>query len=413
MKKSESVSPKFEEKTIKNISKKLEGKYGRKSNLDDSKVVKNKSRKQKILSIVLISFNVLICVFVLIMCISSFVNSINNSPRMMFGYSTMQISSGSMSAEEIEIKGRTYESGFEIGDKIVVHSVDTHSLNIGDKIVFYAYPDNYIKYHSVNKEELDLPVNKTRYQTSFRQFWGFNTNEIYDASKHNATIVFHHITNVYKDENGKLWFKTQGSANAVKDTWFISEEMIVGIYDDSAIGNFFIGFIDFLSSKIGFILLMLIPIITIIIILVRSIGHQLYLSLIELDVVEQKRKITDEICVKNKVGYFMDTSTKYKVLSQANKKEVAQYVALLWPDGEEPYALNKYVKKKHLVLYPIKKLLTLNQICEVRYNNGEDINKIAEYYQKEKQLIKDKEMLIKQRLKNAHKLVKEKKRITK
>ena len=212
------------------------------------------------------------------------------------------------------------------------------------------------------------------------------------------------------DENGKYWFKTQGSANAVKDSWFISEEMVVGIYDESGFGQAVLGFILFLTSRTGFILFLLIPIVILIVLLIRSVWKQLYLSLLELDVVEQKRKITDDICVKNNLGFFMETTSKYKVLSQASKKEIPTYVRLLWPDGNEPYALNKYVNSKRLVLYPMKKLLNLNQLCEARYNEGENIKKIASYYNEQRQLIKRKEQMIKNRLKMAHELVSERRR---
>ena len=135
----------------------------------------------------------------------------------------------------------------------------------------------------------------------------------------------------------------------------------------------------------------------------------MHLSLLELDVVEQKRKITDDICVKNKLGLYMDTMSKYKVLSQATKKEIPTYVRLLWPDGNEPYALNKYVHSKRLVLYPIKKLLSLNQICENKFKEGENIKKIASYYNEQRQIIRRKEQMIKNRLKMAHELIEERK----
>ena len=401
------------DKDLTSVSKKLEKKYGRKSRLDETKFLDKSSTVTKVLkalSSILIAIVALLC---FVFCMGSFMSLIDKTPRLLFGYSTLQVISGSMAADSIQIKDQTYESGFQIGDKIAVRLVDTKTLKVGDKIAFYAYPENYIKYHSLNKKEIDSPNVETKYNYSFSQFWGFHTKEIRDASSHNAMLVFHHITNIYEDENNHLWYKTQGSANATKDTWFISEEMVVGIYDNSSMGKSILGFIDFLSSKIGFLLFMLIPILVIVAVLIQSVGKQLYLSILELDVVEQKRKLTDDVCVKHEVGYFMDTPTKYKVLSQASKKEVPTYVSLLWKDGEEPYALNKYVKKKRLVLYPIKKLLSLNQICEARYNDGEDIKKIASYYSQEKQLIKHKKQLIKNRIKLAHKLVKEKKRNTK
>ena len=401
---------KTREKRLDVVSKKLTSKYGRKTSVDETKYLNQKTKAQQAWEIVTWVIVGIILAFCVMVCLGTFVNAIKKAPKSMFGFSTLQVVSGSMTADSIEIKGQTYPSGFNIGDKLVIRMVDTKSLRIGDKIAFFAYPENYVKYHSLNKQEITLPDTPTRYKTTFGQFWGFHTSEIYEASGRGAMLVFHHITNIYEDQNGKYWFKTQGSANATKDIWFISEEMVLGIYDESKMGQFILGVIDFTSSKTGFMLLLLIPILSIVAILVQSIGKHLYLSMLELDVVEQKRKLTDDVCVKHEVGYFMDTPTKYKVLSQASKKEIPTYVSLLWKDGEEPYALNKYVKKKHLVLYPIKKLLTLNQICEAHYNEGEEIKKIASFYDDEKHLIKSREKVIKKRIKLAHKLVKEKRR---
>jgi hypothetical protein len=405
------VAPMQNQVNLDKLSQKLTGKFGRKKSEPSASLTKTKTKAQKIWSYVGSGMAVVFIVTCIIICVSSFCNIFNKSPNMIFGYSALQISSGSMTADSIEIGGKTYDSGFAIGDNIVIHPVDTHTLRIGDKIAFYAYPENYLKYHSLRKEEIQLSDQPVKYKVSFGQFWGFHTKDVTEASTSGSMLVFHHITNAYMDENGKYWFKTQGSANAVKDSWFISEEMIVGIYDESAFGHAILSFILFLSSESGFIMFLLIPIIILIVLLIQSVWKHLYLSLLELDVVEQKRKITDDICVKNKLGFFMETTSKYKVLSQATKKEIPTYVKLLWPDGNEPYALNKYVHSKRLIMYPMKKLLKLNQLCEARYKEGENIKKIASFYNEQRQLIKRKEQMIKNRLKMAHELVSERRRV--
>ena len=410
MMKKATISPIQQENIeLEKLSVKLKDKYSRKKSDTGSNALQPKTKAQRILSRISSTLAVAFMVVCVVVCVSSFINIMNKSPNMIFGYSALQVSSGSMTADSIEIKGQTYSSGFAIGDNIVIHPVDTHTLNIGDKIAFYAYSENYLKYHSLHKTEIELPKTETKYQVSFGQFWGFHTHEITEASSSGAMLVFHHITNAYLDENGKYWFKTQGSANAVKDSWFVSEEMILGILDESTVGQTILNFILFLSSRTGFIVFLLIPIFILIVMLIQSVWKQLHLSFLELDVVEQKRKITDEICVKNKLGLYMDTMSKYKVLSQATKKEIPTYVKLLWPDGNEPYALNKYVHSKRLILYPMKKLLSLNQICENKFKEGENIKKIATYYKEQKQIIKRKEQMIKNRLKMAHELIEERK----
>ena len=58
----------------------------------------------------------------------------------------------------------------------------------------------------------------------------------------------------------------------------------------------------------------------------------------------------------------------------------------------------------------IKKLLKVNQICEARFNAGEDIKEIAKDYAAEKAKIKQEERMLENKLKTIHKMLKEKKR---
>ena len=164
------------------LSLKLKQKYSRKkSDVDNSKNFQ-KTKAQLIWGYIGNGFAVIFVVSCIIICVSSFINIFNKSPNMIFGYSALQISSGSMTADSIEIDGKTYSSGFAIGDNIVIHPVDAHTLHIGDKIAFYAYPENYLKYHSLKKEEITLSDDPTKYDVSFGQFWGFHKQEITEAS---------------------------------------------------------------------------------------------------------------------------------------------------------------------------------------------------------------------------------------
>ena len=97
--------------------------------------------------------------------------------------------------------------------------------------------------------------------------------------------------------------------------------MAVGIYTDSSIGNIVSALTQMMRSTLGFIMILLVPVSLLVLSLVHSFAKDLQLSLLELDVVEEKRKLTDEVCIKNKIGYRMDKKTKYKVLCQASEDE--------------------------------------------------------------------------------------------
>lgn len=398
-------------KEIERVSKKLKEKYSRKSAINEKQMLRKASPVAKCFSVIFTIITIIITVFSFIVCISTFLNSSNKTPNCLLGRSALQVSSGSMTSEKIVIDGEEFSSGFNIGDKIAVCPVDPKTLKKGDKIAFYAWPENYLKYHSVSKHEItNQQNNPTKNKIELHHILGFHSKEITEAGRNGAMLTFHHITNIYEDENKKLWFKTQGSANASKDGWFISEEMILGIYDESSFGQAMLKTISFLGTGTGFYVFLLVPLVLIVAILLHSVILGLELSVLEMDVVEQKRKITDTICVKFKIGYRMDTKTKYKVLEQANEDQIKEYVALLWPDGEEPDAIKKYVTKRKIFLLPIKKLLKLNQICEERFNAGEDIKEIAKYYHTEKQKIKQEEKFLEEKLQKIHKMVKNQKK---
>ena len=382
------VEQSINKKEIEKVAKKLQKKYSRRSNINVELLEKKKTPLSKTLSIITNIIATITTLFCFLLCINTIVNAINHTPSRMFGYSTMQIASGSMSAKTISINATEYSSGFDIGDKIIVKTVEPTSLKVGDKIVFYAYSNNYLKYHSLSKEEIKVDEQTpTVYKNTLSSALGFYSPESYDAGANGAMLTFHHITNIYKDENGSLWFKTMGSANNSKDPWFINESMVIGLYDDSIEASNVLNFLNFLSSDLGFGLFLLLPILIIVSILVRTTITELHLSLLELDVVEEKRKITDAVCVKNNIGYRMDTKTKYKVLAQANEDEKAKYIGLLWKDGSCSFSMDKYYKNKEENLNQIKELLNLNEICEDRFNHDEPIEDIAIYYIKEKQKI--------------------------
>lgn len=397
------------EKLIQKNNKKLLKKYNRKLKTNETLLNNERSVPSRIFSVFLSVITITVMIFTIIFCVGTIYSAYNKTAPTFFGYSTMKVASGSMSASSIIIDGVEYESGFDIGETIVVRSVDTKTLKVGDKIAFYAYPKNYNKYHQVGKEEITVsPDTKTKYKLSARQFFGFQTKELTEAALENAMLTFHHITNVYKDTNGKLWFKTQGSSNSTKDTWYISEEMVVGIFSRSSTGNFVSKVVNLVSTDWGFIVLLLLPIGLLTIILVRSFIKDLQLALLELDVVEERRKLTDEICIKNKIGYRMDTKTKYKVLAQASDDEKLHYLTLLWHNGSAPNAVKKYIIRKKHILKPNKRLLELDRECKKMYHDGEKIEKITEYYTTQKELIKQHQIEVEKRIKNIHKILSEK-----
>jgi len=220
---------------------------------------------------------------------------------------------------------------------------------------------------------------------------GLQTSEIQEAAnpKLATQIVFHKVVAVYEDELGERWFKTRGTSNPVNDIWNINEKMVLGIYDTGTGGQIIGGLLNFLTSVYGLLLVLLIPLVLLGIMLVSDLFKRARYAVLEYDIVEEKRKLTDEICVKCGVGYHMDTKTKYKVLVHANDEEKAEYCALLWKDGTTPEAVKKYCENKEIDMEYNRKLLAINRECEKMFNQGQSHTKIAKYYLTEKENMQD------------------------
>ncbi len=379
------------ERAIEKVANKLDAKYSKKRKINDW-FLKELSGFRKVGSILLNVFFIAIIIFASMLCLSSIVSRVSGTAPTFAGYSLMRIASGSME-----------ESGFNVGDNIVVKAVDTDTLRVGDNIAFYVYSKSYTNFDLSSVTKLDLEDTATKSNVTFANFFGFQSSSIQQASKAGSMIVFHQIVGIYEDQNGDRWFETQGTSNNGIDAWRTNEDYVVGVYDGSVLAQGLAGLLNALTNNGIFLLLILIPFAIFTILLVFGFAKDLQKAKLELDVVEEKRKLTDEICVKNQIGYSMDTKTKYKVLAQAKDEEKAEYLSLLWKDGSAPNSVRKYILRKQIYLSGMKKLLQLNRECEQMFKDKEDPNKIAKHYIDEKKKILSEQEKKEQRIRHLRK----------
>jgi len=356
---------------IKKTALALDKKYSKKRKINEKWLMFGTGPVGKVLSIfidvVLIAMCVVCCVFGL----SSFIFKMNHLPPTFAGYSFMQVVSGSM-----------VKAGFEIGDTIVVQKVDTKTLNVGDHIAFYKYAADYEEFNRLDTIEITQTKENTEhvYGLSFTEFFGVPSSEIAAAGKNKAQLVFHTIIEIYEDENGMYWFQTKGASNTAKDYWKVSERMVVGVYNDSPAAQTMSSLLEMLSSNTMILIIIAIPLILMSISFVFKMIKRVQITKLELDCVEEKRKITDPICVKNNIGFNLSKEDKYKVLVQAPESERETYLSLLWKDGSAPTSIRKYVIRKRFTLKENEQLLALNRACENMHANGVDGEEIARYY---------------------------------
>lgn len=197
------------------------------------------------------------------LCFSVINSNIQHTNVNFANFSNMQVVSPSMKASHITVEGVDYASGHAVGDNIVVRSVKPETLRVGDKIAFYVYREDYSKF-DVNTciritDEMQAKSNKFK-PITFKSLLGFQSAPLQEASKANSKRVFHHIKEIYEDKNGVRWFKTRGSANESDDSWYISENMVIGVYDDSGVAGFMRMTLNGISSM-GGVAILIIPII--------------------------------------------------------------------------------------------------------------------------------------------------------
>lgn len=387
-------------KAIEDTAKRLQGKYSKRRKVNE-KLLYKKSKWLNALTIVL---NVL-CIIVVLCSAVVFFSIVNCKAQGVApsfgGYTSMRIASSSMEA-----------SGFKKGDTVMARRVDTKTLKKGDVIAYYKYNDIT---EDEGKALDDLTAESanyvTKYSLSFGGFFGAQSDEIKEAASKNSLIFFHEIVEVREDADGTRWFRTWGTSNLgtmadpenpdgtipnpddpIEDNWYVSEDMVIGIYDNSSSANFFAGVIGAFSSSSAIVLLLLIPLVIIGVIIILEFLKDIQIYKLQLDVIEEKRKITDPICVKHEIGFKMDNKSKYKVLAQANDEDKNEYISLLWRDGTVPRSIKKYCLRKKMYLKPVERLLEVNRECEARLKKGEDPLLVAEYYTKEKEKLQKEQL---------------------
>lgn len=381
---------------IEKTAKRLKKKYNTKRKINE-KLIRKQPLHKRIISGIITTISVVLFLLAFLLGFSIIAAKMQQTNPCFAGYNVLQIATGSM-----------INSGHNRLDRIVAKSVDTHTLKPGDKIVFYDYPPSYknFKFKDVQRIEPE-DIGKTKSGLTIPLFLGLQTDEIKQAAEYairtNYHPIFHHIRAVYEDANGERWFTTYGSSNPDDDKWIIHEDYVIGIYDGSWFASGLITVIGFLSDPMMLVISIMAPFMLIAFFIVMACFREVQYAFLELDVVEEKRKLTDEICIECEIGFKMDEETKYKVLAQADENEKQEYIKLLWKDGEDKNSIKKYYLRKRLKLRPIEELCKLNRTCEEMMKNGASDYNIAKYYRQEKAKILKKEEDTKKRLKNLRK----------
>ena len=393
------------EKLLDKTAEKLQNKYEKQRKINMA-FLKKPALWQSIALVVLQVLCIIIVLFSTLSCIANLNSKLKSVPVNIRGYSLIYLNSGT--------KDSMAESGFKSSDMVIVHSVNPHTLKgktddyMGDMIAYYVTGDSIHK----SVEGMDKVTDysdQVAYTSEWKNLFGYQSDTLTEAGKIGASVFFHHIKEIYQDADGVWWFVTYGSSNVQdgnivddKADYVVREDLIIGSYDNSYLAKFNTLGIRAMQNFWG-VVLVLFPIIVIIVVVILECMRDIQISKLQKDVVEEKRKITDPICVENEVGFAMDESTKRKVLAQAPEKERLAYIALLWRDGTVPAGIKKYLLRRKQMLGPTEKLLEVNRKCQQMFKDGVDPKEIAQYYQEEKSRIEQEETAIRRKMRELHK----------
>lgn len=384
------------QKKLLKTAKSLHKKYNKKRKINEAKYSKPVKKWQRVVAGLSTAFTILLIMFTCCLTMAVVVSRFRHTVPTFAGYSVLQVISPSMTFDPEHNKnynggigdGFVPARGFEVGDTVVVRSVAADSLNVHDIIAFYVNQSLSSRHSSRDLTSANQTGVQNRTNMTFGSFFGFQPKAQAEAGSAGCVVYFHEITAIEVDENGERWFTTHGYANGSNDAFFTNEKMVVGVYDPSAFGKVVSGVLNGLTDNPYLLItITLAPLFLLAAMISWGLVRDIVLAWIELDVVEEKRKLTDLICVRNNIGMNMDTKTKYKVLAQAQPEEKIQYISLLWRSGSVPENVRKYYLRKQYQVRFNQQLLELNRQCEQMLKDKVPMDKIAAYYTEGKQVI--------------------------
>ena len=152
----------------------------------------------------------------------------------------------------------------------------------------------------------------------------------------------HRVISIRHDENGKLYLESRGDANYSSDPYFVQEENLVGkVTWYTGQDSFFTKILSFVSGKIGFMAIIIIPILLIVALILYNAGKNIRGELNRtLDKLSEKKKSPEDEILP---GYTTLTRRDYEEIYQSLKRELWKelYGRVQTSEGKKEYPENK------------------------------------------------------------------------
>lgn len=310
-----------------------------------------------------------------------------NKPISFFGYSLVNILSGSMR-----------NSGFKVGDSVFTHTTDVNHIKLGDIIAFYNYRDRLdlettkktvVKFYY---EDGNLICDMSEENKIYGEYYGTDLKSIpkipregeksvEDAYASQVGVFFHQVIGIYLDDYGNVFFRTKGTSNKVSDQ-LIRSDFVVGKYVNTP--RWVRNVISFCSSTRGMIMIVCFPLSILVLMECFSLIEQFEILSYEKEIVKGKVKLYEDQIKEKYDPNDMEIYNKaylYYFTPDEHKDEVEK---LIWSKLKQGGKLSKKEKKEYETKDKAKELLKESKDeywqTWLNFTKGYDRKKLLKYY---------------------------------
>ena len=243
-----------------------------------------------------------------------------------FGFAMVNISSGSMT-----------KAGFEKNDTVFLMQRSPDVLRAGDIIAFYYSSSGVSKNKLTKIQTYDIGTHSITYEFDQETFDELRAKErtmklkTIDEISNNTDIYFHRIIGVYMADDGSIFYQTEGDTNhytSGPDALLIAETLVVGEYLYTP--NFIRDVFHFLSTSLGMMLIVVLPLAILMLFNLFSIIEQISRMSIEKRVLRRELRYDDPESLKANIGIEMEMSDKVKFFATSETEERNAVANFLW-----------------------------------------------------------------------------------
>lgn len=291
-----------------------------------------KSQKKQNNPVWTIISTIIYIILIAVLVFSLFVNfsKKDNEIVTFFGYAFAVVQSGSMA-----------DGGFNIGDMVIIKSINPDDLRKDDIIVFYG---GRAGGKNLNEDDADptedTPKNGNCLTKITDNIDTCNDVDLdasaldritrQDVIDRGAKLIFHRIKEIYIDTYGVRFYKTQGDSNLSADN-LVREDFVVAKYQSTSV--VLQSVFNFIATPYGLIFVVLIPILLMVIFQFLSFGKEIKGNVCAGKLLERKIRYKDIDTSKIKIENFLTMPEKVYLYDISIAEDKPDLAIILWTEG--------------------------------------------------------------------------------